>query len=320
MTTAQTPAIEALAEQLVDAMAATPGAHAGLRPCHAKGLVCRGTFTGGPGCRTLCRAAHFSGAMVQAIIRFSDGSGDPNAHDGQPNVRGMAVKFHLSDHAATDIVAISVEGFAARTGEAFLEFVRARAIDPATGLSSPSRVDAFLTSHPAAKAFVGRVLSRPAPVSYAQSFYYATHAFKFMSADGVGRFGQYRWRPEAGEKYFAIHPASNQEPDFLRKELETRLAEGPASFVLEAQMANPDDPLDDVTAIWPEGRQIIELGRLEVTEISPTGEEDERSLSFDPSKLTDGIEPPVDPLFAPRARAYAISFARRTAQGRIPEA
>lgn len=315
MASVQTQSIDTLAEQLVDAMAATPGAREGLRPCHTKGLVCRGTFTGSPEGRTLCRATHLNGATVQATIRFSDGSGDPNAHDGQPNVRGMAVKFRLDDRSATDIVAISVEGFATRTAEEFLEFLRARAVDPATGLSSPSRVDTFLASHPAAKAFIGRILSRPAPVSYAQSCYYATHTFKFTSADGMSRFGRYRWRPEAGEKYFAIHPASNQEPDYLRKELEERLAKGPAGFVLEAQLAVPGDPVDDVTATWPAERQIVALGRLEVREISPTGQQDERGMLFDPGAVTDGIEVPIDPLFAPRTKAYTISFSRRTRQG-----
>jgi hypothetical protein len=37
------------------------------------------------------------------------------------------------------------------------------------------------------------------------------------------------------------------------------------------QLAQQGDPTDDVTALWPAAWPKVELGRLEVTDISPTG-------------------------------------------------
>ena len=59
----------------------------------------------------------------------------------------------------------------------------------------------------------------------------------------------------------------------------------------------------------------MELGRLEVTGISPTGATDERRLIFDPTNRTDGIELSADPILLARSAAYAISYERRAKGG-----
>jgi catalase len=69
----------------------------------------------------------------------------------------------------------------------------------------------------------------------------------------------------------------------LREELENRLRHGPVAFRLLLQVAAESDPTDDVTALWPADRSLVELGRLEVTAISPTSAADERRLVFDPT-------------------------------------
>ena len=94
-------------------------------------------------------------------------------------------------------------------------------------------------------------------------------------------------------------------------ELEGRLRTGPAVFRLMLQLAEAGDPTDDVTALWPETRSKVELGRLDVTGISPTSAEDERRLIFDPTNRTDGIELSADPILLARSAAYGISYERR---------
>ena len=47
--------------QLVDAMRALAGAHPGIRPAHAKGIVCSGTFHAAPDARRMSKAPHFEG-------------------------------------------------------------------------------------------------------------------------------------------------------------------------------------------------------------------------------------------------------------------
>ena len=245
-------------------------------------------------------------------MRFSNSSGDPDVHDGIPNARALAVKFQLPDGKNADILALHIEGFPARTPEEFLAFLRAQLPDSATGEAAPDAVPRFLDSHPATRAFIERLMQKAVPASYGRASYYAEHAFRFTAADGSSRFGRYRWMPEAGEAYLSPDDASTRSTNFLREELEGRLRNGPVAFRLLLQLAGESDPTDDATALWPADRPLVELGRLEVTRISPTSAADERRLVFDPTNVTDGIDLSDDPILLARSAAYSISYDHRS--------
>jgi catalase len=298
--------------QLVEALRALAGSHPGFRPVHAKGIVCAGTFRASPDARRVSRAPHLQGQPVPTVIRFSNGSGDPDVHDGLANPRALSVKFQLPDGKSADILANSIEGFPVRTPEDFLAFLRAQLPDPVSGRPVPDAVPRFLDSHPTARAFVERLMKKPVPASYAQASYHAEHAFLFTAADGTSRFGRYRFIPEAGEAYLSPDEAGKRSPNFLREELDSRLRNGPAAFRLLVQLAGENDPTDDVTALWPADRPLVELGRLEVSSISPTGAADERRMVFDPANRTDGINLSADPILLARSAAYSISYDRRS--------
>ena len=306
------PASATVVAQLVETMRALAGPHPGFRPVHAKGIVCSGTFRASGGARAVSRALHLQGQAVSTVLRFSNSSGDPDVHDGIPNARALAVKFQLPDGKNADILALHIEGFPARTPEEFLAFLRAQLPDPATGKPAPDAVPRFLESHPATRAFIERLTKKPVPVSYGQACYYAEHAFRFTAADGSSRFGRYRWTPEAGEVYLSPDDASKRSANFLREELESRLRNGPVAFRLLLQLAGESDPTDDATALWPADRPLVELGRLEVTRISPTSAADERRLVFDPTNVTDGIDLSADPIPLARSAAYSISYDQRS--------
>ena len=313
MSTSATP--EPVIRQIVDAMRTLAGPHHGFRPVHAKGLVCSGAFRASTDAPRMTRAPHFAGQSVPTIVRFANGNGNPDVHDGAPNVRSMAVKFQLSDGKSADILANSVEGFVARTPEELLEFLRAQLPEPASGRPDPDAVPRFLASHPGGRAFVERLMKRPVPASYAQTTYYAEHAFRFTAADGTSRFGRYRFVPLAGEAFLSPDDGGKRGPNFLREEMEGRLRTGPAAFRLLLQLAEAGDPTDDVTALWPDGRRLVELGRLEITGISPTSSADERRLIFDPANRTEGIDLSADPILLARSAAYTISYDRRSKGG-----
>src|SRR3984893_2225098 len=104
------------------------GVHPGFRPAHAKGLMCIGTFSPSPQAAELTRAPHASRPSTPVTVRYSDSTGIPTIPDNDParsGPRGIAVRFHLADHVHTDIVAHSTNGFPVRTGQEFLEFLRA---------------------------------------------------------------------------------------------------------------------------------------------------------------------------------------------------
>jgi hypothetical protein len=120
----------ALAQQLLDALDALSGLHPGFRPAHAKGLMCAGLFTPSPEAAHLTRAPHASRPSTPVTVRYSNSTGVPTIPDNDParsGPRGIAVRFHLAEHAHTDIVGHSTNGFPVRTGEEFVEFLRAAA-------------------------------------------------------------------------------------------------------------------------------------------------------------------------------------------------
>ncbi len=177
-----------LGELLIDALTALSGAHPGYRAAHAQGVCASGTFTGTAAAADLSRAVHLAGGPVRATVRFSNGNGDPDRADGEPDGRGMAVQLRADDGTSYDLVALSLPVFFVRTVEDFLAFTSARVPDPATGAPDPERVGAFITAHPESLPAVQASLVAQPPASYVAIPYYGIHAFRFVDAAGVGRF------------------------------------------------------------------------------------------------------------------------------------
>lgn len=301
-------------EEIVDALQeVNGGAHAGHRAVHAKGTVCTGTFTPTPEASRFSRAAHLQSDPVEATVRFSNASGNPHTSDANPIAgRGMAVKFHVPDGESTDIVAVPLVVFLARTPEDFLTLTRARLPDPETGQPDQEKLGAYLAEHPETGIALQKGLPKLAPTtSFATSDYRALHAFCLVDADGGRHWGRYTWEPEEGPEYLTEEQREAASRDYLQEEIRRRLAEGIARFTLEFTLAKDGDPLDDPTAEWEGEHEVVELGELEVISVVEDPETPESPLVFDPMRLTDGIEPSDDPILAARPKAYSVSIDRR---------
>jgi catalase len=299
-----------LSERLVASINANYGVHPGHRAAHAKGVLCAATFTPTPEAAQLSRAVHLREGEVRAHVRFSNGSGDPTASDAARDGRGLAVKFYLPDGTTTDVVAISLPAFFARTPEDLLAFNDARRPDPDTGAPNVERVGAYLAEHPEALPAVTAAVTHPFPASYAALTYNSLHAFGFEGHDRT-RFGRYHFVPEHGEEVLSDEEAATRAPDYLSEELAERLAVGVAAFHVRVELAAADDPIDDPTALWPTGREQVELGRLGVTGLAFDREQPGDVLVFDPTRVTDGIRCPDDPILLARSGAYRVSVSRR---------
>ena len=304
---------DSLAEDLVAGFDALfGGARPGLRAAHAKGTCCAATFTATPEAAALTRAPHMQGAAVRTTVRFSHGSGDPDAHDGGREPRGMAVKFHLTERRSTDIVAINQPVFIVRTPEEFLEFVRLRKPDPETGLPDLAALGAFVAARPEAQRAAQILLAAVPPASFLQSEYFGIHAFHFLAADGTARYGRYRFAPELGVASLTSEEGLRRDRNYLHEDLLARLGSGPASFTLHIRIAGQDDDPSDPTAEWPADRREILAGRLEITAPVEDADAGCERLLFDPLTLCDGIEASGDPILPVRSRAYAVSLKRRS--------
>jgi catalase len=288
------------------------GEHPGIRPAHGKGILLNGTFTPTAAAADLSIAQHFQQPSTPVLVRFSDSTGLPDIPDTDPNTlpKGIAVRFVLAEHVHTDVIAHSIDGFPARTGDEFLEFLRALATsDPASPAGSP--LEAFLGSHPAALRFVQA--PRPFPARFAQENYFGVSALKFVNAAAEHRFGRYHITPEAGTEYLDEAVVASKDPDYLFSEIGERVATAPARFTLAVQLAADGDVVDDATISWPADREVRQLGTIELSTLAADDAAQQKHIIFDPIPRLPGIEPSDDPLLELRAALYLISGRRRRA-------
>lgn len=318
MSTAQTTVKHDLsgqpsAEEVIEAFHEIDGAHPGYRPVHAKGVLVAGRFTPSAAAASLTRAPHVHSASTPVTVRFSDNTGIPAVSDSEPNTspRGMAIRFHLAEHVHTDIIAHSVDGFPARTTGEFLELLKAIGAS-GPGVASPTPVEAFLGSHPAALRFVQT--PKPLPASFFKESFYSVSAYRFLAADGVVRYGRYRIRPAGLNEYLDAAAAARQTPNFLFDEVSKALGNGAVTMRIAVQIAAADDVVDDATAHWPDDRPEIDFGTLALASVLPNQAPEQQKIIFDPIPRVDGIEPSADPLLEPRASIYLASGRRRRAE------
>jgi catalase len=286
------------------------GVHPGFRFAHAKGMVLTGTFTPAKGAESISRAGHLKGPVVPLTVRLSDGTGVPQINDDNPNAspRGMAVRFALPGGGFTDIVANSHNGFFVGTAEDFLAFLKAVA---ATTPESPhpSPIEQFLGSHPPALKVITD--SKPLPVSFANLGFFGNNAFVFVDNAGTKRTGRYQILPVEGIRHLSPAAGKKLSPNYMFEDLTRRIARGPIKYRLYVQLANPGDPTNDGSIVWPDDRKRVELGTISLTKIAPNNDELQRSLMFNPIFLTDGIQLSDDPIIPLRSAVYALSVAHR---------
>jgi catalase len=290
---------------------ASGGIFAGFRAAHADGRFYAGTFTATPVAKTLSRAAHFQGTPVPVTARLSGASGDPSKN--VVNVVAMATKFYLPDGTVTDLIGITLPAFFVRTPEEFLAFAAAQVPDPATGQPDLAKLKAFAVSHPHGGRVLQLLLGQLAPVSFAQTSYRPLHTFRFVNVDGEGRWARYHWEPEAGVAGQSLEEMAKQSHAYLYDEIEGRLRAGPVAFRMELELAQDGDPVDDPSAFWPDDRERVVVGRLELHRPITEAEIGDPVMMHDPTAVTDGIEvSPDDQIIAVRRGAYLFSVAERS--------
>lgn len=297
-------------DSLVKTLRGAFGTPDSYRPAHAKGRLLRGTFTPTSKASSLSSAPHFTASSTPLLARFSSSTGLPHIPDTDPNAnpRGLALRFLLSadEHKHTDIIAHSTPFFPTRTGEAFLAMLRAL---------GDGSIGSFLEATPSAAAFVQA--PKPSPASFATEQYFGVNAFTLVSADGGKTSVRYRIAPEAGVETLSEDEVQGKSETYLFDEIAERLSASSSiiEFKLLAQVARAGDPTDDATQHWPEDREVVQLGTIELKEI--LSEEESRNLEknviFDPIPRVEGVEASDDPLLDVRAAVYLISGKGRRA-------
>jgi len=133
----------------------------------------------------------------------------------------------------------------------------------------------------------------------------------FVDSAGTKRAGRYQIIPVAGVSHLTQAAAAKASPNYLFDDLPRRLARGPVKYRLFVQLANPGDPTNDGSIVWPTDRKRVELGIISLTAIAPNNQELQRSLRLNPINVTDGIQLSDDPLVPLRSAVYALSVQHR---------
>ena len=196
--------------------------------------------------------------------------------------------------------------FFVRTPEDFLAFTRARKPDPQTGQPDLAKIGKFLEAHPEALPAIQAALGAKVPASYLKCTYNALHAFRLVNAAREGTWVRWTLEPDTPGDRLEPEDAAARDPDYLQSELADRLVAAPAGFTLIATIALEGDPLDDPTAAWPQQRERVPVGRLELTGLAFDREQDGDILVFDPTRVVDGIECSDDPILHARSWAYGV--------------
>jgi catalase len=310
----------------------------GQRPVHARGIGVVGHFVPSTVARNFSVAEQFAGGAVPVTVRFSNGTGSPKAEDGAPDVRGLALKFHLPSGREADLIMITLPVFFADTPDTFLGFGRAGrptpvepeswwaklkdtlqlrehppAPDPEQPTSGAAGVLEYANRHAGARPGTVAATMLMTPTSYGRAKYHALHAFKLTDPAGVVRYARFGWEPVAG-----VHPpdAGTRLPDdHLQGELRERLGRGPVRFVLRMVIAGQGDDIDNPAQVWDTTRTRVVMGELFLTGLVEDQEAGCERLSFNPTRVVPGFECSGDPVLHARGAAYEYSCRRRGGSG-----
>ena len=276
-----------------------PGGH---RTLHAKGHFYAGSFTATPDAGRRSRAAHLDGDTYPVLVRWSNASGNADAPDAAPDIRGMAVKLRGADGEPFDLLGQTSPTFPTDDPQVFVELTEAAV--------APVKFPLFLLRHPRTAARIFAHTRRGVIAkhrSYAEPTYYPLHAYGWLDADDQVTWVRYELRPAST----AGTTETFAGPDRLEAEMAARLARGPVTYELWARIAGEGDDPHHVTSDW-RGEEELLVGRIEVTEQLPDPETGGSPTVFDPAREVDGIVLSDDAILRFRPQAYSESIARRT--------
>jgi catalase len=284
----------------------------GFRRAHAKGVCVTGRFaSNGQGAALTHAGMLAAGATTPVLGRLSIAGGDPHAPHATARVRSMALLLSGEDRQQWRMAMNDFPFFAVSTPQGFYDQTLAARPDPATGKPDPAKMAALLRKHPEIAKFQQWAKQAPWTSSWANTQFNSVNAFRFVDAHGRARFVRWSMRPRLPFANMDKSVREQAEADYLADDLRARLAQGPLRWDLLLTVAAPGDPVDDPSQPWPQDREHVVAGTLELDTSQPQASGACRDVNYDPTVLPDGIAPSDDPVLAARATVYAQSYNRR---------
>lgn len=106
-------------------------------------------------------------------------------------------------------------------------------------------------------------------------------------------------------------PPGRHATDSLRDGGVGWIGQGPAHWDMILTIAEPGDPEDDPTILWPANRKELKVGTLTIASATSEKQAGSYGVNFDPLMLDDGVAATNDPVLLFRSASYAVSHTRR---------
>ncbi len=296
---------ESIPERVVHARGA--GAHGYFQPYESMEAYTKARFLSDPSVRT------------PVFVRFSTVVGSRGSADTVRDVRGFATKFY-TEEGNYDLVGNNMAPFFIQDAMKFPDVVHSIKPEPDHEMPQASAAHDtfwdFVSLVPETAHMIMWVLSdRAIPRSFRMMEGFGVHTFRWVNAEGKGRFVKLHWRPVLGTHSMVWDEAQKMaglDPDWLRRDLWEAIEMGDyPEFELAVQIVEEEDEhqfafdLLDPTKIIPE--ELIPLkpiGKMVLNRNPDNFFAETEQVAFHPGNLVPGIDVTNDPLLQGRLFSY----------------
>jgi catalase len=296
---------ERIPERVVHARGS--GAHGYFEPYRSIAEYTRAGFLQDPGRRT------------PVFVRLSTVVGFRGSADTVRDVRGFATKFY-TEEGNFDLVGNNIPIFFIQDAIKFPDLVHSIKPEPHNEMPQASAAHDtfwdFVASTPETAAMIMWLLSdRGIPRSLRMMEGFGVNTFRFVNAQGQGRFIKWHWKPKLGLAQLVWDEAqkiAGKDPDFHRRDLWQAIEMGNyPEFELGVQMIeeqnehNFDFDILDPTKFWPEELiPVMPVGRMVLNRNPDNFFAETEQVAFHPGNLVPGIDFSNDPLLQGRLFSY----------------
>lgn len=287
------------------------------RRMHAKGWGAWGTFRVTHDVSHLTRAGIFSevGNECELFMRFSTVAGERGAADAERDIRGFAMRFY-TEEGNWDVVGNNTPVFFFRDPKKFIDLNHAVKRDPRTNLRSPNTNWDFWTSLPESLLQVSIIMSdRGIPLSFRFMHGSSSHAYSFVSADGVRTWVKFHFRSQQGIANLTDQEAAAviaQDRESNGRDLSEAIDKGQYprwTMYIQTMTTEQADALDwnpfDLTKMWPKADYPFqEIGVLELNRNPENYFAEVEQAAFTPQNIVPGIGYSPDRMLQARLFSY----------------
>ncbi|RJP74179.1 MAG: catalase [Candidatus Zixiibacteriota bacterium] len=291
------------------------------RVVHARGSGAHGYFQVYEPMTEYTRAAFLQdpGKKTPVFVRFSTVVGFRGSADTVRDVRGFATKFY-TEEGNYDLVGNNIPVFFIVDAIKFPDLVHS--IKPEQHHQMPQASAAhdtfwdFVGNLPEVTHMMMWLLSdRALPRSFRMMEGFGVNTFRFVNAQGKGRFVKFHWRPLLGVHSLTwdeTQKIAGKDPDFNRRDLWEAIEMGDyPEFELGVQLLEEEDEhkfdfdILDATKIWPEEDVPIRwIGKMTLNRNPENFFAETEQVAFCPANVVPGIDFSNDPLLQGRLFSY----------------